>query len=100
MLKLDEEEPPWALAVVRLGQAQAPDMEEHGWPLPHGVMCPPAQGCLDLAGLLTPEAPLIPGALWIHEVPLILGAPSIRAIPTIISLTGVPPATRTSRGSS
>jgi len=69
MLKLDEEEPPWALAVALLGQA--PDMEEHGWPLPHGVMYPPAQGFLDLAGLLTQEAPLIPGDLWIQEVPLI-----------------------------
>jgi hypothetical protein len=85
MLKLDEEEPPWALAAVRLGQAQAPDMEGHGWPLPHGIMYIPVQGFLDLAGLQTPEAPLIPGALWIHEVPLILGAPSIRAILTIIS---------------
>ena len=75
MLKLDEEEPPRALAVARLGQAQAPDMEEHGWPPPHGVMYPPAQGCLDLAGLLTPEAPLIHGDLWIHEVPSIHGDP-------------------------
>jgi hypothetical protein len=57
MLKLDGEEPPWALAVVRLGQAQAPDMEEHGWPLPHGIMCIPVQGFLDLAGLRTREAP-------------------------------------------
>jgi len=45
MLKL-EEEPPWASAAVLLGPA--PDMEAHGWPPPPGVMCTPAQGCLDL----------------------------------------------------
>jgi hypothetical protein len=82
MLKLDEEEPPWASAVALLGQA--PVMEAHGWPPPHGIMCIPVQGFRDLAGLQTPEAPLIPGALWIHEVPSILGAPSIHAILTII----------------
>ena len=82
MLKLDEE-PPQALAVVRLGRVpvleapqglavvglgrapvleapqasvavrwvRAPVMEARGWSLPHGVMCTPAQGFLDLAGL-------------------------------------------------
>jgi hypothetical protein len=58
MLKLDEE-PLQASAVVLLGRALV--MEAHGWPLPHGVMCTLAQGFLDLAGLQTPEAPLIPG---------------------------------------
>jgi len=56
MLKLDEE-PPQALMVVRWGRALV--MEAHGWPPPHGVMCTPAQGFLDLAGLQTPEAPSI-----------------------------------------
>ena len=100
MLKLDVAEPPWGLAAARLGQAQAPDMEEHGWPLPHGVMYTPAQGCLDLAGLQTPEAPSIPGAPLIHEALWIHEAPLIHEILAIISLTGVPPATRTSRSSS
>ena len=70
MLKLDEE-PPQASAVVLLDQApvlealqvsavvrwgRAPVTEAHGWRLLHGIMCTPAQGFLDLAGLQTPEA--------------------------------------------
>jgi hypothetical protein len=85
MLKLNEEAPQ-ALAVVLSGQApglealpasvvvrwgRAPVTEAHGWPPPHGIMCIPVQGFLDLAGLQTPEAPLI------------LGAPSIRVTPII-----------------
>ena len=85
MLKLDEELP-LALAVVLLGQA--PDMEEHGWPPPQGDMCTPAQGCLDLVGFWTQEAPLIRGALSIPEAPLIQEDPTIRAILAIINLAG------------
>jgi hypothetical protein len=48
-------------AVVQWGRALV--MEAHGWPPPHGIMCIPVQGFLDLAGLLTHEAPLI------HEAP-------------------------------
>ena len=88
MLKLNEEAPQ-ALAVVVWGRApgleglQASEvvrwdralvMEAHGWPLPQGIMCIPAQGFLDLAGLQTPEAPLI------------LGAPSIRVTQIISSI--------------
>jgi hypothetical protein len=70
MLKLNEEAPQalvvvgWglapvlevlqALAVVRWGRDLV--MEAPGWPLPHGIMCIPAQGFLDLAGLQTHEA--------------------------------------------
>jgi hypothetical protein len=42
-------EVPQALAVVRWDRDLV--MEAPGWPLPHGVMCTPAQGFLDLAGL-------------------------------------------------
>jgi hypothetical protein len=42
-------EVPQALEVVRWGLDLV--MEAPGWPLPHGVMCTPAQGFLDLAGL-------------------------------------------------
>ena len=42
-------EVPQALAGGRWGRALV--MEAPGWPLPHGVMCTPAQGFLDLAGL-------------------------------------------------
>jgi len=86
MLKLDGE-PPWALVVVLLGQV--PDMEERGWSPPLGVMCTPAQGCLDLVVFWTQEAPSIRGAPLIHEAPLIPGDPTIRATLTTISLTGV-----------
>jgi hypothetical protein len=70
MLKLVEE-PPQVLAVVLWGRApvlealqasvvvrwgRALVMEAHGWPLPHGIMCIPVQGFLDLAGLQTHEA--------------------------------------------
>jgi hypothetical protein len=48
MLKLDEE-PPQALAVVRWGRDLV--MEAPGWLLPHGLLCTPARGFLDLAGL-------------------------------------------------
>ncbi len=43
-----------ASVVVRWGRALV--MEAHGWPLPHGIMCIPVQGFLDLAGLQTHEA--------------------------------------------
>jgi hypothetical protein len=71
MLKLDEQAPQ-ALVVGRWGRApvwealqvsavvqwgRAPVMEGHGWPPPHGVMCIPVQGFLDLVGLQTQEAP-------------------------------------------
>jgi hypothetical protein len=71
MLRL-EEEPPWALAVALQGQApvwealqvsavvqwgRALVMEAHGWLPPHGIMCIPVQGFLDLVGLQTHEAP-------------------------------------------
>ncbi len=71
MLKLNEEAPQ-GLAAVELDRApvlealpasvvvrwgRAPVMEAHGWPLPRGIMCIPAQGVLDLAGLQTHEAP-------------------------------------------
>jgi hypothetical protein len=42
-------EVPQALAGGRWGRDLV--MEAPGWPLPHGVMCTPAQGFLDLAGL-------------------------------------------------
>ena len=42
-------EVPQALAVVRWGRDLV--MEVQRWPLPHGVMCTPAQGFPDLAGL-------------------------------------------------
>ncbi|MFZ5448368.1 MAG: hypothetical protein ACOZFS_07000 [Thermodesulfobacteriota bacterium] len=43
-----------ASVVVRWGQDLV--MEAHGWPLPPGIMCIPAQEFLDLAGLQTHEA--------------------------------------------
>jgi hypothetical protein len=42
-------EVPQALAGGQWGRDLV--MEAPGWPLPHGVMCTPAQGFLDLAGL-------------------------------------------------
>jgi hypothetical protein len=71
MLKLNEEAPQ-ALAVVVQGRApglealpvsvvvrwgRAPVTEAQRWPPPHGIMCIPVQGFLDLAGLQTHEAP-------------------------------------------